>query len=133
MEAIRDYEKQVYAGVLGKVIGVYMGRPFEGWHKDRLTEKWGEIDRYVHEDQNVPLVVADDDITGTFTFIRYGLENERKIFECLYGSNWAMEPGYPSIRLKNLIAELVVRMLIGQVSCFHSRMVTFKEAVQAEP
>ncbi len=25
-----DYEKQVYAALTGKVIGVYLGRPFEG-------------------------------------------------------------------------------------------------------
>jgi ADP-ribosylglycohydrolase len=70
MPVVRDYEKQVYAAVLGKVIGVYMGRPFEGWPKRKLEERWGRIDRYVHEDQAVPLVVADDDISGTLTFIR---------------------------------------------------------------
>ena len=68
--AIKDYEEQVFAGVLGKVIGVYAGRPFEGWWKDRLEEKWGFIDHYVHKDQNVPLVVSDDDISGTLTFVR---------------------------------------------------------------
>ena len=26
-----DYAERVYAGVLGKLIGVYLGRPFEGW------------------------------------------------------------------------------------------------------
>lgn len=67
---IDNYEEQVYAGVLGKVIGVYMGRPFEGWPKERLVERWGLVDRYVHEDVDKPLVVADDDITGTFTFVR---------------------------------------------------------------
>ena len=25
-----DYEERVYAGVLGKIIGVYLGSPFEG-------------------------------------------------------------------------------------------------------
>jgi len=68
--AIRNYEEQVYAGVLGKVIGVYMGRPFEGWSKDALEKRWGRVDRYVHEEQNVPLVVSDDDISGTLTFVR---------------------------------------------------------------
>jgi ADP-ribosylglycohydrolase len=65
-----NYESQVYAAVLGKVIGVYMGRPFEGWSKERLVATWGLVDRYVADDCKVPLVVADDDITGTFTFIR---------------------------------------------------------------
>lgn len=31
MELPSDYESRVYAGVLGKLIGVYLGRPFEGW------------------------------------------------------------------------------------------------------
>lgn len=67
---IHNYEKQVYTAVLGKVIGVYLGRPFEGWTKQRIQEKWGVITRYVHEDCNKPLIVTDDDISGTLTFIR---------------------------------------------------------------
>ena len=70
MNSIPNYFEQVYAGVLGKVIGVYMGRPFEGWTRDALEARWGAVDHYVHHDQNVPLVVADDDISGTFTFVR---------------------------------------------------------------
>ncbi|MEA4862900.1 MAG: ADP-ribosylglycohydrolase family protein [Victivallaceae bacterium] len=65
-----NYEKQVYTAALGKVIGVYLGRPFEGWSRKKVEEKWGNVTRYVHEDCNVPLVVPDDDITGTFTFIK---------------------------------------------------------------
>ena len=30
------YEERVYAGVLGKIIGVYLGRPFEGWDYARI-------------------------------------------------------------------------------------------------
>ena len=29
----------------------------------------GEIYYYVHEKRNVPLIVTDDDIAGTFTFL----------------------------------------------------------------
>lgn len=65
-----DYLERVYAGVLGKIIGVYLGRPFEGWSHKRIVEELGEVDDYVHERFNVPLVVADDDISGTFTFLR---------------------------------------------------------------
>ena len=65
-----DYEQRVYAGVLGKLIGVYLGRPFEGASYESITARWGEIRRYVHADKQMPLVVTDDDITGTFTFIR---------------------------------------------------------------
>jgi len=65
-----DYGDRVYAGVLGKIIGVYLGRPFEGWSNADIEAKLGEITGYVHEKLNVPLVVSDDDISGTFTFPR---------------------------------------------------------------
>ena len=65
-----DYSERVYAGVVGKIIGVYLGRPFEGWTNERIEEQLGEIDYYVHDKVGVPLIVTDDDISGTFTFIR---------------------------------------------------------------
>mgnify|MGYP000507138308 CR=1 FL=1 len=65
-----DYPERVYAGVLGKIIGVYLGRPFEGWQYERILKELGEVYYYVHDRLNVPLVVTDDDIAGTFTFIR---------------------------------------------------------------
>jgi ADP-ribosylglycohydrolase len=65
-----DYEERVYAGVLGKIIGVYLGRPFEGWTYDQIMTHLGEINYYVHEKLDVPLIVTDDDISGTFTFLR---------------------------------------------------------------
>ncbi|MBN2394788.1 MAG: ADP-ribosylglycohydrolase family protein [Anaerolineae bacterium] len=65
-----DYVERVYAGVLGKIIGVYLGRPFEGWTYARIMQELGEINYYVHEKRGVPLIVTDDDITGTFTFLR---------------------------------------------------------------
>ena len=66
----REYLERVYAGVLGKIIGVYLGRPFEGWRTERILAELGEIWYYVHEQRGVPLVVTDDDISGTFTFLR---------------------------------------------------------------
>lgn len=65
-----DYAERVYAGVLGKMIGVYLGRPFEGWPHEAIIANLGEINYYVHDQLNVPLIVTDDDISGTFTFIR---------------------------------------------------------------
>ncbi|MDE2849038.1 MAG: ADP-ribosylglycohydrolase family protein [Acidobacteriota bacterium] len=65
-----DYAERVYAGVLGKVIGVYLGRPFEGWPYEWIRKRLGDIEYYVHERLDVPLIVTDDDITGTFTFLR---------------------------------------------------------------
>jgi len=70
MPVPNDYLERVYAGVLGKLIGVYLGRPFEGWTYQRIIQELGPIEYYVHERLNQPLVVTDDDIAGTFTFLR---------------------------------------------------------------
>lgn len=64
-----DYIERIYAGVLGKMIGVYLGRPFEGWTYERIMAELGEINGYVHEQPGVPLIVTDDDLSGTFTFL----------------------------------------------------------------
>ena len=72
-----DYLDRVYAGILGKLIGVYLGRPFEGWTYDKIMKELGPIEYYVHEKLGDPLVITDDDVAGTFTFLRaledYGL------------------------------------------------------------
>ena len=85
-----DYVERVYAGVLGKLIGVYLGRPFEGWSYERITAELGEIDRYVHARLGNPLIVTDDDISGTFTFLR-ALEDHgsgRKLTAQQTGQTW---------------------------------------------
>ena len=85
-----DYLERTYAGVLGKLIGVYLGRPFEGWSNERIERELGEVNYYVNErmghvtglpdymPRRPPLIVTDDDISGTFTFLRalsdYGAE-----------------------------------------------------------
>ena len=65
-----DYLTRVYAGVLGKLIGVYLGRPFENWRYRDILAKLGPITYYVHDRLGDPLVVTDDDVAGTFTFPR---------------------------------------------------------------
>ncbi|OLP62544.1 hypothetical protein BJF93_01760 [Xaviernesmea oryzae] len=65
-----DYTHRVYAGVLGKLIGVYLGRPFENWRYKDILQKLGPIEYYVHDRLGDPLIVTDDDIAGTFTFPR---------------------------------------------------------------
>lgn len=60
----------VYAGVLGKIIGVYLGRPVEGWTYEKIHAQFGEISFYVNDSTKAPLIIPDDDISGTFGFIR---------------------------------------------------------------
>lgn len=68
--SVSKYREQIYAGVLGKILGVYLGRPVEGWSYEKIKETFGEVKYYVHEKVGVPLIVADDDISGTFAFFR---------------------------------------------------------------
>ena len=85
-----DYLERVYAGVLGKLIGVYLGRPFEGWTYQRIVKELGSIDYYVHDQLGMPLVVTDDDVSGTFTFVRalaeHGVKEELSAAEI--GKTW---------------------------------------------
>lgn len=91
MSLPKDYSRRVYAGVLGKIIGVYLGRPFEQWSHDRIMRELGEINGYVHERLGKPLIVTDDDISGTFTFLRaladHGYD-ARKLTAADIGQTW---------------------------------------------
>ena len=69
MNLDKVFENKVYAGVLGKIIGVYLGRPFEGWSYDRIMEELGPINYYVNDKLDFPIHVTDDDLSGTFRFI----------------------------------------------------------------
>ncbi len=70
MNLDNHYHEKVYAGVLGKIIGVYLGRPFEQWSHELIIETFGHIEFYINNKVGKPLIVPDDDITGTFSFIR---------------------------------------------------------------
>ncbi|WHY66479.1 ADP-ribosylglycohydrolase family protein [Neobacillus sp. SuZ13] len=62
-----DYIEKVYAGWLGKVIGVRHGGNVEGWSYERLERTYGEITGYLHEFKNF---AADDDTNGPMFFLR---------------------------------------------------------------
>lgn len=85
-----DYVERVYAGVLGKIIAVYLGRPIEGWSYEMIMKRFGEINYYVHEALGEPLIVTDDDLSGTFTFVRampdYG--NSLDLTPAQIGQTW---------------------------------------------
>lgn len=85
-----DYLERVYAGILGKLIGVYVGRPFEGWSYERIQRELGDVHYYVHERFGAPLIVTDDDISGAFTFLRAlpDYENRRDLTPAQIGQSW---------------------------------------------
>lgn len=85
-----QYAERVYAGVLGKLIGVYLGRPVEGWPYETIRERVGQLDTYVNDQLRLPLIVADDDISGTLTFARAVEDSEagRAIDAADVGNTW---------------------------------------------
>lgn len=65
-----NYSERVYAGILGKIIGVYLGRPVEGWTYESIRKKFNIITDYPSKSLGLPLIVADDDISSSFVFAR---------------------------------------------------------------
>lgn len=87
---IEQYKEKIYAGVLGKIIGVYLGRPIEGWSYEKIYQTFGDVDYYKNFEIGVPLIVPDDDISGTFAFFR-SLEDHgypRDISGLQIGDSW---------------------------------------------
>jgi ADP-ribosylglycohydrolase len=87
-----EYRERVYAGVLGKLAGVYLGRPFESWSYATIKERLGDIVYYVNDRHDVALknhrlVVPDDDITGTFTFAR-AIADQHAVDAAAVGRTW---------------------------------------------
>lgn len=62
-----DYPERVYAGWLGKVIGVRHGGNIEQWTYERIARTFGEITGYLHTFKNF---AADDDTNGPMFFLR---------------------------------------------------------------
>lgn len=64
MEKIIDKKtvEKIYAGWLGKLIGVRSGAAIEMWSAEQIAEKYGEIDGYP---EDFDVFAADDDTNGT--------------------------------------------------------------------
>lgn len=62
-----DYFQKTYAGWLGKIIGIRMGSPIEGWPSEKIESTYGKINGYTKEYNDY---AADDDSNGPLFFIR---------------------------------------------------------------
>lgn len=123
-----DYLERVYAGVLGKLIGVYLGRPFEGWSHSAIVAELGSIRHYVHTRfpgfARRPPVVTDDDVSGTFTFIQALAEHgiTKDITSEQIGKTW----------LNNVIEKQTVFWWGGRgVSTEHTAFLNLKNGIKA--
>lgn len=69
--------EKIYAGFIGKAIGVRLGAPVEPtiWSYERIRKTYGEVTQYLRDFKNF---AADDDTNGPVYFIRalrdYGLD-----------------------------------------------------------
>ena len=69
----QDYPERVYAGWLGKIIGIRLGAAVERWEYERIRQLYGELTSYPAEYKNF---AADDDSNGPLFFLR-ALEDKR--------------------------------------------------------
>lgn len=63
-----NYPELVYAGWLGKIIGVRHGAKIESWTYERINRTYGEITGYTHQFKKN--FAADDDTNGPVFFLR---------------------------------------------------------------
>lgn len=66
-EIKKDYIEKVYAGWLGKIIGVRHGAPIEGWTYEKINKIYGKITDYLVDYRDF---AADDDTNGPIFFLR---------------------------------------------------------------
>lgn len=84
-----DYLERVYAGFIGKNVGVRLGAPVEAgiWTYQRIREIYGDITSYVKPYRNF---AADDDANGPVYFIRPLIEGDpsRPLTPDMVGRAW---------------------------------------------
>jgi ADP-ribosylglycohydrolase len=68
-----EYLERIYSGWLGKIIGIRLGAPIEGWTYEKIQNIYGELDHYPVDYQ---AFAADDDSNGPLFFLR-ALEDGR--------------------------------------------------------
>ncbi len=84
-----DYVERIYAGVLGKCIGVRLGAPVEpiAWTYDRIRNAYGEINGYLKDYRTF---AADDDVNGPVFFVRSVIDSasDRPVTSEDVGNAW---------------------------------------------
>lgn len=63
----RETIERIYAGWYGKIIGIRLGAPMEGWPEERIRQTLGEMTGYTADYINF---AADDDSNGPLFYLR---------------------------------------------------------------
>lgn len=71
MAATQPNTMKTYSGWLGKIIGIRLGAPFEGWDDEKIAAFFGDVKGYV---VNYDTFAADDDSNGPLFFTRAVLD-----------------------------------------------------------
>ena len=84
----KDYHDRVYAGWLGKCIGVHFGGPLESWTYQDIRDNLGEVTDYLQEGDLI--FKPDDDIVMPMIMMRAmeGIENADEITAKMIGKTW---------------------------------------------
>ncbi len=73
-----EYIEKTYSGWLGKIIGIRLGSPIEGWTYETIKRVHGEICDYLVDYKDY---AADDDSNGPLFFVRALIDYSHKIDE----------------------------------------------------
>ena len=78
---------RIYAGFIGKAIGVRLGAPVEPtiWSYERIRDTYGEVTQYLRDFKNF---AADDDTNGPVYFIRALRDYRLKATAADIGRTW---------------------------------------------
>ncbi|MFN8375895.1 MAG: ADP-ribosylglycohydrolase family protein [Anaerolineae bacterium] len=82
-----DYDERVYAGWLGKCIGVRFGAPLENWTYDEIRAHLGELTTYLSEDSG-KIFKPDDDTSVPMILIRTLEDFGTQVTAQHFGDTW---------------------------------------------
>ncbi len=82
-----DYESKVYAGWLGKCIGVRFGAPLENWTYQEIRDHLGELDGYLPLPEG-KIFKPDDDTALPLIFLRILQDYGPEITAEQMGEGW---------------------------------------------
>ena len=74
VEGRNEYLNKVYSSWLGKLIGIRLGSPVEGWSHEQIMEKYPDEEGYLVD---YDVYAADDDSNGPLFFVRALLDEKQ--------------------------------------------------------
>ena len=117
-----DYLERVYAGVLGKMIGVYLGRPFEGWTYERIMAELGEITKADGREVRIGLQLAQALQSSSLTGV--ALSSTSSSTPLGQVSTQIPQPEHSSSLMmgRGIVLDLLAQVRQGRNRTYHTRL-----------